>query len=526
MFALGILIGIYSYVIFSLGILGILYKETILISTIIFIILSVLFYHRNRYEIPRLNLKKIEFKPLLLLFIVMAVVNLIGALGPELSFDALWYHLTLPKIFLEQHKIEFLPGNLFYYSVMPKLGDMLYVPALAFGNEIIAKLIQWSFGILTSYVIYVISRKYFPQKIAFFAVLIFYGSLVVAWESTVAYIDLIRTFFEIMSVWGIINYFDTKDRKWLLESGIMMGLAIATKMIAITSLPLFAIFFLLFIKNKRESLKNIVIFVGAALLVASPWFIFAFVYTGNPFYPLFTDLYPASLSVNLINPVYIAESFYNLFFRSEDPISPIYIIVLPLYLVYYKKVGPTLKFISIYSFLALVVWYLVPRTGGGRFILPYLPALSILSVGLIVAVRNIKLQKYLFVLVIIVCFITVFYRGIANSRYLPVILGIESKREFLTNNLNFGFGDFYDTDEFFRKNIKSEDKVLLYGFHNLYYADFPYIHHTYAREGDKFNYIATQNSELPFRFSYWELIHSNKTTNVNVYSLGGQMWSY
>lgn len=526
MFALGILIGIYSYIIFSLGILGILYRETIFASSLIFIIFAFWFFKKNKIEIPRINIRKNKFKSLLVLFLIMALVNLIGALGPELSFDALWYHLTLPKIFLENGRIEFLPGGLFYYSVMPKLGDMLYIPALAFGNEIFAKLIQWSFGILVSFVIYIISRKYFSEKTSFFAVLIFYGSLVVAWESTVAYIDLIRTFFELMSVWGIINYFETRDKKWILESSVMMGLAISTKMIAFTSLPIFIIFFLIFEKVKLDAIKNSVIFVLVAVLVASPWFIFAALNTNNPLYPLFTSYYPAGVGIEILNPKYIIESFFNLFFRLDDPISPIYIIVLPLFFVYFKKIGPTLKFISLYSFLALLIWYFVPRTGGGRFILPYLPALSILSVGIISAVENENLKKYLFFLVIIVCLLTIGYRGIANSRYIPVVLGIESKEKYLSENLNYDFGDFYDTDGFFKENIKETDKVLLYGFHNLYYANFPFVHESYVKKGERFNYIATQNATLPERFSFWNLIYSNPRTNVNVYSIGGNEWFY
>ena len=126
------------------------------------------------------------------------------ALVPEYSFDALWYHLSLPKIFLEEGSIFPVTQGIFYYSLMPKLGEMLFTPAVAFNMEVIAKLTQWVFGILTSIVIYKISRRYFDSVKSFFAVLIFYSSLVVAWESTVAYVDLIRVFFEVMALWGFL----------------------------------------------------------------------------------------------------------------------------------------------------------------------------------------------------------------------------------------------------------------------------------------------------------------------------------
>ena len=160
MFAIAILLGIYSYLIFSLGVLGILYKSAIITITIIFTAASYFYFKKKPEDFPILNLKSKKIRSYLFLFLLLIVVNLIGALGPEIAFDSLWYHLTLPKIFLENHRIDFIPGGLFYYSVMPKLGEMLFIPGLAFGNEIIPKLTQWMFGILTSIVIYKISRKY------------------------------------------------------------------------------------------------------------------------------------------------------------------------------------------------------------------------------------------------------------------------------------------------------------------------------------------------------------------------------
>ena len=100
---------------------------------------------------------------------------------------------------------------------MPKLIDMLYVPGLMFGAELVPKLISLGFGIMTCVAIYKLSRKFYDEKTSLIASLIFYSSLVVSWESTTAYIDLGRTFFEVLALWGIINYFETKERKWIVE---------------------------------------------------------------------------------------------------------------------------------------------------------------------------------------------------------------------------------------------------------------------------------------------------------------------
>jgi len=526
MFIFAALFGIYSYLIFTLGILGLFYRGPILLTTFIFIVFSLV-YFKPRIKNQSLSfVRKTKNKPLLFLFFCLASVNLVGAFGPELSFDALWYHLTIPKIFLQNHSIFFIPGGLFYYSVMPKLGEMLFIPGLMMGSEIIPKLIQWGFGILAGFAVYKITRKFFDEKISIIAVLIFYSSLVVSWQSTTAYIDLARTFFEIMALWGFIKFYESKNREWLIESAVMMGLAISTKLIALGSIPIFGILLFAQLKNKKEAIGNIFWFCFVSIFISLPWLFFAFLSTGNPAYPLLTKMYPTILPTSLLNPLNTIKELVVLFFRADDPISPVYIIVLPLLLIVYKKLNKELRIILLYSFLALIIWYITPRTGGGRFILPYLPAFSVLSAAIIAEIKIVWLRKYLVGLVILICLITIAYRGLANGRYLPVILGYQTKQDFLTKNLNFNFGDFYDTDRWFAKNISDDDKVLLYGFHNLYYADFPFIHESYVKEGDRFNYIATQNAKLPHRFSHWNLIYTNDLTNVKVYSLGGIRWLY
>ncbi len=524
MFALALLIGIYSYLIFALGLLGILSGLPILLITIVFVILSIVTFPPQLKNLQlRISNKKIRH--LLVLFSSLAFVNLIGALGPELAFDALWYHLTLPKIFLGRHSIDFISGGLFYYSAMPKLGEMLFIPGLMFGNEILPKLIQWAFGILTSVVIYKVSRKFLDEKLSIIAVLIFYGNLVVAWQSTVAHIDLIRTFFEVMALWGFINWYEAKNKKWLVESAVMIGLAISTKLIALGTIPIFITLLLIFDKNWKKAIGNSLIFVAVSILVSFPWFVFAFINTGNPFFPVFSNMYPVGLSWDLLNPINILRDLFNLFLRNDDPISPIYIIFLPLLILIYKRLNKQVRVVVLYSLLSLAVWYFTPRTGGGRFILPYLPAFSILAASVMANINISWFKKYLVGLIIVVFITTIAYRLLANIKFVPVILGLQTKQEFLTKNLNFDFGDFYDTDGFFAKNIK-EGKVLLYGFHNLYYANFPFIHETYVKKGDRFNYIATQKNELPLRFKHWTKVYENRLTNVKVYSLGGMMWIY
>jgi len=85
--------------------------------------------------------------------------------------------------------------------------------------------------------------------------------------------------------------------------------------------------------------------------------------------------------------------------------------------------------------------------------------------------------------------------------------------------LNFKFGDFYDIDGYFAKKIKPTDMVLIYGIHNLYYVNFPFIHESYLKKGDWFNYILIGEGMIPKRYSNWQLIYQNDISRVKLYAL-------
>jgi len=520
MFALAFFLGVYSYTIFALGICNILFPPLVNITTVVFVG-GFIFLIRKRLQrffrtfvLPR----NLLFLALLFLVVVQVCINLIGALGPELGFDALWYHGTLPKIYLFHHQVFHIKETLFYYSDMPKLIEMVYMGALSLGGDVLPKLVHFFLGIASCFVLYFFSRKFFSKTLSIATVVIFYANLVVGWESISGYIDLGRTFFEILALWAFVNWTENKKTKMLGLSACMTGLAITSKVLAFGTLGIFLalIFFFHFLKRypTKKMLRDLGIYTLISIAIPLPWMVFSFIHTGSPFYPFFTPNYPTSLSLNLLNPFHFFSELWVLFTSSADPISPVYLAFLPLVVLYFKKTSFSLRLVSTYAFLSLFVWYITPRTGGGRFILPYLPAFSLLIVFPMQYAKKL-LRNVLIGFVIIVSIISIGYRATANAKFVPVLLGKETTSEFLTTHLNFSFGDFYDTDNFFKTHMHSNDLVLVIGFHNLYYADFPF---TLSSEDNHITYVAIQgNSVIPNTFQSWKLIHTNSLTHVRVY---------
>jgi len=566
MFSIAVLIGVYVYLIFGLGIVHLLFPQIVLFLTLVFFLCLSVYYKKLWLSFFQPSYLRTLSKPFinevkrsrvmilsLCLLTILASINFLGALGPEYAFDALWYHLTLPKLYVMSHSIQHISGGLLYYSNMPRFGEIIYALSLLFGNEIIGKIIHWFVGLLVVGITYHSSKKMLGKKWALLAALLFYSNIVISWESTTAYIDLFRAFFELLAFWGFLHWIETKKKQWVIESAVMVGLAIGTKTLAIGSLAIFSSLIIYEGYIKSYDWKSILQQIGeyclVALLIPMPWFITAFLSTGNPFYPIFSNYEVHQTIWQVLNPIRFVTSIWMLFTHADDPVNPIYLILLPLSfivipqvkkivnLLIAKSYGRQTKrkeeaarsgeiFVYIYSLIALVIWYITPQTGGGRFIVAYLPVLSIASVLILKKIVSVRLKNAMISLLIFLSVVTIFYRGVATMKYMPYLIGKESKDAFLTHHLNFSYGDFYDTDDFFQKNIKPSDTVLLYGFHNLYYVNFPFIDSSWVKRGDRFTYVAVQNTKLPKRFSFWELIYSNPVTHVSVYTFNHKQWIY
>lgn len=418
---------------------------------------------------------------LIFLLISQALVNLIGALGPELGFDALWYHLTSAKLFLVNHSVVPIPGNLLYWSALPRLGDLIYAGALAIGDETTTKLIHYLFGLFSAYLVFLLSRRFCSVKASLAASLLFYSTLLVGWLSTTSYIDLM------LVTWLLLALF---SRSWWAR-GLSLILAGATKLHAVV--------------------------IGLAITLV-PWSIlgvlpFAFLNKlkfNSFFYPFMTG-YGMESEYFLNGFLYWLSRPLRLFFDPSFRLGPLILILFIISFLFTKPKPIYLKTLI----LSFLIWFLGPGTGFGRFALFFLALLAI-NASRIFDKKKIALIPLTFLLLHSLGGIVT--RAWANQKYVPYLLGQQTKVEFLSQNLKFHFGDFYDIDGWFKNNLKDSDKVLVYGIHNLYYLEFPFDHQSWANESTHYTHILIGNNQpLPASFGQLPLVYQNPTTQVKLY---------
>jgi 4-amino-4-deoxy-L-arabinose transferase-like glycosyltransferase len=519
MFTLALILGLYAYTIQFIGKFNQLNFTFLTISLILFLITIFIYCYKIRKSIklPNFNHLNTLQKIIVILLSLFFIVHLLGTLTPEIFYDALWYHLTLPKLFLQLNKITFLPGNLFYYSVMPQLGEMYYLVTLFFTNEIAAKSIHFLFALLILGAIYIFAKKYWGKSVALLACLIFFSDLAVSWQLTTAYIDLIRTFFEFLAFTYFYHWFKNRNNQSLIKSGILCGLAISTKYQAISSL--FIIALLILIYSKKSRIKKILHFVLPSLLFSIYWFINAYINTGNPIYPIFSSHLDSSHNLIFPNPIHFILDFFKLSNLPNDwisPISPLYLILLPV-AIYFTNKKKNLRPLALLLLLSYIIWFFIPRTGGSRFIVPFLPVFAIFTTSFFSCkYSHLKFYKKTALLTIFsVALINLALRAYINKKAVPFLLSKQTKQEFLVENLDLTHA-FLDTDNYFENNLNKGDHVYFIGGKTLYYVDFPFSHasiNNYQNE----KYILTQYQDLPLEYSNYNLIYENPRTQVKLY---------
>lgn len=377
------------------------------------------------------------------LLIIQAAVNLVGALGPELGFDALWYHLTEAKLFLARDSIAPIPGNLLYWSGLPRLGELIYM-------FLPGKLVHWGFGLLAAYFVFRLGGMA--------ASLLWYSTLLVGWLSTSAYVDLIVTAFLL----GAVFYRHKARIVFLILAGASKLHALLYGL-AITWVPWAVLGYLPFMLINWQSTGNPVYPFRQGLGLEGEWF-----FNGFWFW--------------LLRPL-------RLFFDPVFRVGPVILLVWLLK----PKFSKTLV-------ISFIIWFLMPGTDFGRF--------ALFPLALLASSVSVK-SKLAIGLVLLQAFSGIFGRTWANLKYLE-----PDRTKFLCQNLKFSFGDFYDCDGWFAKNIKPTDKVLIYNIHNLYYVGFPYDHESWA--GPKANYTHILVGEGGPDFDL-PLIYQNPLTRVKLY---------
>jgi len=226
---------------------------------------------------------------LLALGLAVAVPGLLQALAPPFENDTVAYHLTAPHLFLRAGMIY--PRDDFGQFALPLGQEMLYAVALALGSDSVPQVLYWAYLLLTPLGLYACADRLGRPGAGLLAgglyLLLPVVSAVAGWAGN----DLSLTFCTVAAAIALLAWRATPTLAWALLAGLCCGMALASKTTGVGIVLVFALAPLACTAPRarwRDRLGAALALAGAAVLVASPWYLKNWRWFGSPLYPFST----------------------------------------------------------------------------------------------------------------------------------------------------------------------------------------------------------------------------------------------
>ncbi|MAG15595.1 hypothetical protein CMO88_00885 [Candidatus Woesearchaeota archaeon] len=487
-FSLAIGFATIAYFIFALGLLGLLYKQIFLAMLVVIAIVTwkEIFYLFSTVRKTKISLKANFYTLLLLFLLLLAFLNLIGAMAPAYSYDALGYQLAVPKLWLSEHQIFSVPH--IFFSNWPFLTNMLFMLGLGIQNDVLANLIAYLIGITTVISVYAFTSQILNKKTGIIASTIFYSTPMVILYATSALIDISTTLFAVLGLFAFYLWIEKKEMRWLALSAVVLGLSASTKMIGLINIFIVGLL-VLYASRNNQLVKHAAIFGLISILVASPFYINNYVNTGNPVYPLFYNYFGgthwSSYEQDKWNDI-AAQSYpysgfsnflllpWNLTMHSSQisrllGIGPLFLAFIPLYIFLKKK--QSINYLLAFLLLFSILWYVVVPSVNIRHFMVGVALLSIVAAYSIKETMKTPV-KYVTAAVIVtfLLFGFVLWYG-TTSKNVPVALGLESEGEFYDKLID---KNPYRACQHLNDNFP-DSKTLLFSESRGFFCDTEYV---------------------------------------------------
>jgi hypothetical protein len=455
------------------------------------------------------ELRKVALPPrgVRVYLMVMLLLTLLMALAPPIDWDGLFYHLTFPRLYIEQGRIGAI-GDV-PHQYFPGLVEMLYVAAMSIKGDVAAKLLHFGYMLLLGGVVYLMARRHVGQEYAWPALLAYASMPMVGVLGSWAYNDLALGYYQTAALYSLLNWFEEREqgsnaRSWLVAAAAFCGLAMGVKYTAFVCFLAIALLAIGHLVRHRarwgEGLRALALLGGVALLAAAPWYLRNLAFTGNPVYPFAYRLFGGlgwsqwradwyaragtGIGMNLGQwiklPWTLTLGLRDMNFY-DGRIGPLFLVALPFLLAWGAGLlGPrsrALCSMAVFAAIQYGFWGIgVIHSRSlfqSRLLLPALVALCPLLAVLwerlrMLDTRLFSLRRLIGMSVALVLAANLCYQflGTLRARPLPVLVGAESRDEFLTRNL----GAHYRAMQMVNERVPEEGRVLFLWEPRSYYC--------------------------------------------------------
>ncbi len=504
LFGLVIGLAVFTYLFIGLGLIGLFNRWAVNLSLLgIYLIIypeirNII--HQIRARLKNLVSSGIPSGEILLVLVVLiqAVFNLAGASVLPFDWDGLGAYLPMAKEWTRLHHLADIPYVNFGTRNIPFNVGILYAASLLVKDAILAKLIHFSFGLLTAVGIYALGRRYFSSRIGLFSAAIFYLVPIVSWISPTAFIDLGFTFYAFFAIYALVNWITSHKRSWLIVSAIVSGLCLGSKY---TGFLWVALLFLAVLINSllsekqklRAVAQNTLLFAVLTGLVGCFWYLRGFIISGDL---VFSHLYHllrgewwrgafaasgtqgtlgakfSSLAPHLFLPWEI--TMHSRRFHGRGAVGLLFLSFLPFLLFRRFRKSGLIKFFLYYSAGYLFFWgWSFPYKRG---LLPVFPLLSVMVACVVNEVSNLHrlLRDALFALLIFTFIFQIFYLAPDGLNQvfqrLSVFVGLKSQKEYIWKN-----EETYRVFDYINGRLPIDSKLFIVNDPRTFYCERRYV---------------------------------------------------
>lgn len=501
MYAAGTGLALIIYVVLFAGFFGVLYAA--LIGAVLVAGIGLALYHHYSV-LPAQPAQKSAVPAegagfLSIIFFCASSIGilyaLIAALAPETFYDSLVYHLALPKMWIQHHRI-FSYENL-GASYYPANIHLLFLTGMFWGSEVAAKLLNFGLGICAAFTIFAWARSRFSLRAAVISTGIFLAVPFTVLLLTRTAIEPGLAFFETLAVIAFISFLESPEKRpRLILAALFCGTAVGGKYLSGYSfIALSAVMVYSFARARRpikEMAVDVTLFGLIVVALASPYLVRNYHLKGVATYPYGVSvssdvtLKDKGKTVDFSDPGRPDRSLKNFVTlpwymtmgkKTQEPFcGGMLLALLPLPFLF-RKTDDKLKYLAIYVLGYYLCWFGV-RTYF-RYVIPLMPAAALLfgcylSETKINGVVRGAILSVLAVLGLSSLSMTVSSSLISATPW-PVVSGGQTKRDYLSAARPSYPNPYYQSIEWANKNLPQEATVLFLGESRGYYSERKFI---------------------------------------------------
>jgi hypothetical protein len=221
-------------------------------------------------------------------------VALLAALAPPTGWDALVYHMTGPRLFLEAGRVGH-PIDLPYLG-FPQLAEMQFALGMLLLGDGVAPLLHFGYGLLAVLVTAGLAGRIFGRGAAWPAAALLLSVPSLLSLMSRAYVEATLLFYVTAAMYAFVRWREsraTADARpgsgWLWLAALFCGFSAGVKYTAV-AVPV-ALGLSLIWSSRGDGLRQVagrlVQFGAITAAVAAPWLLENWLTTGNPVYPFF-----------------------------------------------------------------------------------------------------------------------------------------------------------------------------------------------------------------------------------------------